>query len=285
MCAVVVMASMMSAGTVQTALERAAGVSLFEHVGRRMILTDLGRRLVRDSVEVLAALERADANLERAAGGVTGVVRLAAIPTVGMTLLPPALATLSRKYPALVVEHREAEAEEALPLLDTGEIDLVVAYRLESSPGDPRHDERVLGLDPLGVALSTAHPLAGQREIPLRLLADAHWVSARAGSAFDDMFCAVCRTIGGLEPDIRHRWDSVGVIVGLVVVGAVAIVPTLGWPEGHPGAVIRPVVGHRLEREIFSATRATSAQRPSIGAVREALREAWESQRPASART
>jgi hypothetical protein len=42
------------------------------------------------------------------------------------------------------------------------------------------------------------------------------------------------------------------------------------------GTVLRPASEARLEREIYSAARRSSAQRPAIEQVRQALRDAWE---------
>lgn len=246
------------------ALEREAGVALFEHVGRRMILTDLGRLLVADGAAVLAALERTEANLERAAGELQGVVRLATISSVGVALLPPALAALNRKHVGLTVEYVEAEAEEALPWLNSGEVDLVVGTRHRLGAAASRYDERTLCRDPMYVALPVGHPLASRRSVPIEQLRGADWISARAGSAYEDMLLSTCRTIGGFEPNIRHRSDNQGVMVGLIGTGAVAIVSSLGWPDASSGTVLRPVSRGRLEREIFSA-----ARRPSAPAARD----------------
>jgi DNA-binding transcriptional LysR family regulator len=258
------------------ALEREAGVALFEHVGRRMILTDLGRLLVVEGAEVLAALERTEANLERAAGELRGVVRLATISSVGAALLPRAIAALKQSHAGLTVEYVEAEAEEALPWLDSGDVDLVVGTRHMSGGVATRYDERILCRDPMYVALPTHHVLASRRAVRLAELRAESWVSARVGSAYEDMLLSTCRTIGGFEPNIRHRTDNQSVIIGLIGTGAVAIASSLGWPRARSGTVLRPVFRGRLEREIFSAARRSSAQRPAIEELRRALLEAWE---------
>jgi DNA-binding transcriptional LysR family regulator len=257
------------------ALEREAGVTLFEHVGRRMFLTDLGRLLVADSAEVLDALERTDTNLERASRELRGVVRLASISSVGMTLLPRALVALEEKHPGLAVEYVEADHGEAFPWLDVGEIDLVIGARHRPSASPARYDEQLLCRDPLLVALAPRHRLASRRAVPLAELAQARWVSARIGTDYDEMLVDACRAMGSFEPDIRHRAENASVIMGLVAAGAVAIVPSLGW-RNVSGAVVRPLAGARLEREVFSCARICSARRPTIQALRAALREAWE---------
>ena len=63
------------------------------------------------------------------------------------------------------------------------------------------------------------------------------------------MLLSACRTIGGFEPDVRHRADNTGVIVQLTAAGAVAIVSSLGWPDARTGTVLRPLAGVRIERD------------------------------------
>ena len=90
------------------------------------------------------------------------------------------------------------------------------------------------------------------------------------------MLLRTCRQIAGFDPDIRHRSDDIGVIVGLVAAGAVAITSSLVWPQRESGTVQRPLLGVRLEREIFAAARPASARRPTVEALRDALRESWD---------
>jgi DNA-binding transcriptional LysR family regulator len=260
-------------------LEREAGVQLFEHVGRRMILTEVGRMLVGHSTEVLGAIERAEADLERATGELSGIVRLASIASLGMTLIPDVISAIEERHPGLMIEFRDAEQEDTFPWLDAGEVDLVVAFRYETHPSGTRYDERVLGRDPMFVALPEGHPLASCRAVSLAQLADSRWVGAPSGSAYDDWLLRTCRK-AGFEPDIRHRSDTNAVVVGLVAAGAVAITSAIVWPEARSGTVQRPISGVNLEREFFSAARSSSAQRPAIVALREALADAWDGRQP-----
>src|SRR4051794_1943701 len=257
-------------------LEREAGAPLFEHVGRRMLLTDVGRLLVAHGHEVLDAVERAEAELERAAATVAGTVRLATFQTVGMVLLPAALRILRARHPGVSVQYLEGEAEETLPLLAAGAIDLVVAEEYEHAPRvrDARHDRVGLCRDALVVALPRGHGLARRRRVPLELLAGEPWVSARADTAYAGMVAHACRTLGGFDPDVHHRANDVAVMMRLVAVGAVAILPSLGDPAADRALAVRAVGGQRLDREIFSVARATSAARPAIREVRRALADA-----------
>jgi len=265
-------------------LEREAGGPLFERAGRTLLLTDFGRLLAGHGARVLDALEQAEAELEAAGGAVTGVVRVSSFQTVGMVLVPRAVRTLHERHPEVAVEYLEAEAEETVPLLLAGEIDLVVAEEYEHAPRarDPRHDRASLCRDAMLVALPARHPLAKRRAVPLERLADEPWVSARVGTAYHDMVVRTCRSIGRFEPRIRHSVNDVILMYGLIEEGAAGIVPALGARAAPDGVALRPIAGHPIEREIFTLARATSAERPAIVEVRRALDEAVEEMRLAT---
>src|SRR5918997_282759 len=71
-------------------LEREAGVPLLARAGRGVRLTDAAVVLVRHAEELLAGVERAEADLAAAAGAVTGVVRVGAFQTASLSLVLPA---------------------------------------------------------------------------------------------------------------------------------------------------------------------------------------------------
>src|SRR3954452_2619057 len=109
------------------ALERDAGVQLLERVGRGVQLTDAGRRLVVHADAVIAQLEAAEADLARVSGRVAGRVRLASFQTAAHALVIPALEPLEQRHPDLQCEIVQAEAEDALPGLRLGDVDMVLA--------------------------------------------------------------------------------------------------------------------------------------------------------------
>jgi len=56
--------------------------------------------------------------------------------------------------------------------------------------------------------------------------------------------------------------------------GAVALLPTLGRPESHPGVAVRPVARAELGRTISAFHRASGARSPALGALVAALEDA-----------
>jgi DNA-binding transcriptional LysR family regulator len=258
------------------ALERDAGVQLLERVGRGVQLTDAGRRLVVHADAVIAQLEAAEADLARASGRVAGRVRLASFQTAAHALVIPALEPLEQRHPDLQCEIVQAEAEDALPGLRLGDVDMVLAEEYDHAPRalDPALEHIELCRDALLFAVPTGHPAAQKERISFADLRGEQWAGGELGTAWNDMIWRACRSIGGYEPDIRHHVDDVRLILGLVAArGAVGLVPALGWHGDIEGVVSRPPAERPLERRIFTAVRRGTGERPAHRAVREALAE------------
>lgn len=86
------------------ALEQSLGLTIFERVGRQLVLTEAGRQLV----EPVRAMGAAADRLAMAAAGqsqsVEGVVRITAADIYAAYVLPPMLERLRREAPGIVVE-------------------------------------------------------------------------------------------------------------------------------------------------------------------------------------
>jgi DNA-binding transcriptional LysR family regulator len=258
------------------ALERDAGVQLLERVGRGVQLTEAGRRLVVHADAVIARLEAAEADLERASGRVAGRVRVASFQTAAHALVIPALEPLEARHPDLKCELIQADAEWALPALRMGDIDLVLAEEYDHAPRsrDPALEHRDLCRDALLFAVPVGHRTSSQETISFADLAGEQWAGGEIGTAWNDMIWRACRSIGGYEPDIRHHVDDVRLILGLVAArGAVGLVPALGWHHEIEGVIWRPPAEGPLDRKIFTAVRRGTGERLALRAVREALAE------------
>jgi len=258
------------------ALERDAGVPLIERVGRGVQLTEAGRRLVVHAEAVMARLEAAEADLARSSGDVSGRVRVASFQTAAHALVIPALGALAGRHPELSCELVQAEAEDALPALRLGDVDMVLAEEYDHAPRprDPALEHRDLCRDALVFAVPAGHPAARKDAIAFADLRGDAWAGGETGTAWNDMIERACRSIGGYEPDVRHNVDDVRLILSLVAGhGAVGLVPELGLHNEIEGFVWRPPAEGPLDRRIFTAVRGGTAERPALEAVRAALAE------------
>jgi DNA-binding transcriptional LysR family regulator len=257
-------------------LQREAGVELLRKVGRRLELTDAGRTLVARANELLTRVEEVEAELAAHAQEVRGTVRVGSFQTGAVALVLPAIERLA--HPELHVELIEIEAEESLPLVVRGELEIAVAEEYEHAPRPrlPQLHRVYLEPDHLVIALPGDHPAAAPGgPVPLAALRDEQWAAPRTDSAYADMVTRLCRSVGGFEPDVRHRAYDLYLLIELVAVrGAVALLPALGRPERDPRITVRPIAEGDFGRALFVATRESDRARPSTAAVVRALRAA-----------
>ena len=260
-------------------LERETGVKLLEKAGRGVRLTDAARVLVGHSEVLLERAELAEADLAAAAGTVAGRRRIAAFQSVALHLALPAIERLARESPRLRCELIEAEPEHALPALTVGDVDFVLGDEWQHQPrrvpaGIHFHE---LFADPVNLVLPAGHPAAQRHDgaVPLRELAGEPWTTGHRHMGWEEMTQRTCRTLGGFEPDIRHRTDDADISLAIVARGlAVTILPELALAGREHEVEIRPIAEGQVHRTIFAATRSADTARPSTQALLAAIRTA-----------
>src|ERR671938_929211 len=158
------------------ALEREAGTTLVERSARGVRLTEAGEAVVRHAEAIMARLAEAEAELEAIAGLRGGRLRMAAFESAGATLMPLAIAGFRERHPGVELSMIMAEPEESLPLLKSGELDLILGF-------DSRVRAEVDGIarthlvsDPMFIVLPADHPFAHKRALRIADLADDAWI-------------------------------------------------------------------------------------------------------------
>ncbi|GAB3000192.1 LysR family transcriptional regulator [Amycolatopsis acidiphila] len=251
------------------ALQAEVGLALTEPAGRGLRLTDAGRALVARADEVLAALGRAEAELDTYRSEPRGRVRLAIFPSAALMLLPGLLHRLA-EFPALDVEVRDVDmTPPEVPSL-IADFDIVVTHRDEQADPFPADRLGVVHLlrEPLDVALPPGHRLAGQDRVELTALAGESWIGVNVGFPVDDVLRSLAvRT--GVRPRPVHRVNDFRVIEALVAAGhGIALLPRYTM---SPAVLSRPLAGLRAARHIEAVMRTGAAARPAVTTVLEAL--------------
>ncbi|MDH2443611.1 LysR family transcriptional regulator [Amnibacterium sp. CER49] len=248
-------------------LEREVGVPLLQPAGRGVVLTPEAELLVERTGAVLDLLERTESELQARSARVTGAVRLAIFQSASLALLPATLTRMRRAHPDVRVEAVQNEPERALKQTSIRDFDLVVA---EQYPGHATvwHeglDRRHLLTDRLRLAVapgSDAAALADAAGLP--------WVMEPHGTASRHFSEQVCRS-AGFEPDVQYETADLQLHIRLIESGnAVAIMPDLVW-AGRPTSVRLLDLPGDPRRTIFTAARASTADRPALAALRQAL--------------
>ncbi|MEV7084982.1 LysR substrate-binding domain-containing protein [Streptomyces sp. NPDC093085] len=261
------------------ALEQETGHALLTRSGRGVRLTAAGEILLAHAHEVLAQLERAEAELAAYAGGAAGEVTVAAFATGIAEVLAPALRRLAAEHPAIRVRVRDAEGDESLPLVLDGEADVAVAVEYRGAPheDDPRLSRVALYAEPFDAVLPEAHPLAPDEEVTLDGLAGSEWIGPYPGNPCHDVIQLACER-AGFQPRLVHSSDDFRAVVALAGAGAgVALVPRSALRGMElTGTVVRPVTGPAATRRVFAAVRRGAEDHPLIRPVLTALSRAAE---------
>lgn len=250
-------------------LQREAGVTLLEPDGRRVRLTDAGRVLVARTDEVLAALDRAHADMDGYRTTPRGSVRVAMFPS-GAAML---LAGLITRASAIGVEvlGRDIDQPAANAPAQLADFDVVVVHRddRDTTELSPRVDTTVLLREPFDVLLPPGHRLAGRGKVALRELADESWIGVEGGLVVDDVLRSLA-AISGVQPRIVQRVNDFRVVEELVRAGVgVALMPRYAIVVGN--VVRKPLGGVLAARRVEAVTRSGAAARPAVAAVLDIL--------------
>lgn len=260
-------------------LERDAGVRLLEPDGRRVRLTAQGASLAAHAARMLAADEAARAELERMQPSLAPV-RVALMQSAAHGLLPRALDALAETEPGLRVEVAELAPEEGLFEVAARGFDLTVA---EQYPGHTREhreglERSLLGRDAIRLAVASGADVStGDADGTVRLedLRDRAWVMEPVGTAARQWATQQCRA-AGFEPDVRFELADLTAHVRLVASGhAVGMIPDLVFAGERPPVALVDLPGEP-RRDVFTAVRRGTADRPGVRAVRRALQTAYD---------
>ncbi len=253
-------------------LAKEAGVALLEPDGRRIRLTDAGHALVVRADEVLAAMDRAIAEMSHYRASPRGRVRVALFPSGAALLLPHVLPALADSGVEVMAADEDAPPSEVSRLL--ADYDVVLTHRDERAPAlaGPRVTTRLLMREPTDVLVAPDHPLAHRTEVTPAELSDETWISVRGGFPVDDVLRSIA-TLTGVQPRIAQRLNDFRVIETLVLSGyGIALMPR--FAVAHPDLVMLPLAGVRAARLYELATRPHADKSPAIATVLAAFEHA-----------
>ncbi|MFQ3619013.1 MAG: LysR substrate-binding domain-containing protein [Cyanobacteriota bacterium] len=159
-------------------LTKAIGLPLFEQVGKRLFLTDAGRELFSTCQEIFGKLEQLEMSIADLKGMKQGRLRLAVI-TTAKYFLPRLLGPFCQKYPGVDISLTVTNHERVIERLGNNQDDLYVMSQLPENLDIVAHPF----LDnPLVVIGPKTHPLAKEKNISLKRLAEETFIMREPGS-------------------------------------------------------------------------------------------------------
>ncbi|MBD2075657.1 LysR family transcriptional regulator [Phormidium sp. FACHB-592] len=236
-------------------LEVELGVELFDRRTKRQVqLTEAGQVLLQATYRILAQVEQATSDTQRAGRGETGTLVVGFTSTVVYDILPAILSQYQQQFPNVNLVLRELTTTQQEEALQNHQIEIGFCH-------PPLKNEN-LELEPISqeslvVALPEVHPLACETTIPIASLADESFIlfPRYLGSGFYDQIVSFCQQ-ANFSPKVVQEAVQMQTIIGLVSANmGVALVPASLQNLQRAGVVYKPLAGTTPQVEIAIAWR------------------------------
>ncbi|MDU4420607.1 LysR family transcriptional regulator [Raoultella planticola] len=206
-------------------LEEELGTRLFTRSTRRVALTDNGILLRGEARKLLAHADAIMLQFRQNSPRASGLLRVGAIDSAAIGLVPLLLQHFRRQYPHIEVQIYEDKTVSLLPKLKSGRLD--IAFVRPPVHSDEAFAQRFLCYEAAIVALPANHPLATREAIRIEELADEPMIvpERRSRPHSYDLTMNLFQDVG-LQPKITQVADEKQTIIHLVAAGlGLAIVP------------------------------------------------------------
>lgn len=236
-------------------IEAKFGTPLFQRVNKKMILTQVGHRVLETANTVLFELERTRQDIEKVVNGESGLLRISTECYTCYHWLPPLLKSYQKHFPNVDIRIiAEATRQPEKFLLD-GRLDVGIVSSLT------RQDHNLLEFtelfcDDLVVVINSEHRLAGQKVILPADFADEHLICYTAPQKSLDVFQRIL-VPNGVTPKKLSKIQLTEAIIEMVKAG-LGITLMARWAVRpylrSKRLKIIPVAGKPLTRIWYAAT-------------------------------
>jgi DNA-binding transcriptional LysR family regulator len=238
-----------SISTAISHLEKEFGVRLFiRHHAQGLSLTPAGRDLLREAKNLIAQAEGLYTLASETTGKVRGPLSLGCMVTLAPMLVPELAQSFQTAFPATQVRHIEGNQEQLLEGLRRAEVDVAIAYDL-NTPEDILF--KPLASLPPHVLVSEAHPFARQAAVSLRELESEPMILLDLPLS-REYFLSLFHS-AGLQPRVVARSGHQEVVRTMVANGC-----------GYSIFNVRPRSNHALDGRKLVRVRLTDTHRPMI---------------------
>jgi LysR family transcriptional regulator for metE and metH len=197
------------------AVESRLGTPLFLRVGKKMVLTPAGDRVLAAAHRVFEEFGRAEEELRALGRTDTGVLRLCTQCYTGYHWLPPLLRAFNAKHPRIDVDIAVDATRRPIDALLANEVDLAV---LTTKAEDRRILVRPLFVDEILVVVGRKHRLASRTHVEIDDLASEHLIVYKTDRRDSYIFNTILEPVG-VEPARVSQVPLTEAIIEMVKAG------------------------------------------------------------------
>jgi LysR family hydrogen peroxide-inducible transcriptional activator len=244
-------------------LESELGQHLFHRIGRRVELTEAGRRLLDRVGPLLKALDEVEREMRTADEPGSGPLAVGAIATVAPYLLPAAIRAFRRRHPDVDLHVREDLTANVIAAVHEGELDLAVVAL-------PIDDERLvideLFTEPLLVAVHREHPLARshRKGVSLSELRDDRFILLSEMHCLGEQVAGFCKQLP-FPLSVSCRSTQLTTVQELIAMQqGVSLLPAMAAAADRSSQrVYLPLAGGPLTRTLAAVRSRSRLQTPN----------------------
>ena len=252
-------------------LETELGVRVLTRGARApMRVTEAGQRLAERARQALAALAAVPDDLADVKSGARGQLRLCAVQSACVSLLPRALAAFANAHPGVELSVRTLAAEKIAKSVAMGQADLgFVAGAPSSALRDV--DRELLRHEELVALVRKGDPLARKKVVRLAALAERPLVLVPGATFTGEIIEEACRT-AGFSPRVVLTLSSAEALCEVVRAGLASTILPAGYlRRSDPGLVAVRLKDPTPRRDLWLVRR-RPAGLPTPRAATEFLR-------------
>lgn len=179
------------------------GLPLYEVIGKRLFLTQAGEELATTARAMVGEWADFGQRMDAMKGLTRGRLRIAVVSTAKY-FIPRILGSFCRRHPDVDVALEVLNRDGVVQRLRGNQDDL---YIMSMPPGDMDIEKDVFLSNPLVVVAPSAHPLAGQPQIPLSRLEQERFILREQGSG-TRLACDAHFSAHGFKPLVRLALGS-----------------------------------------------------------------------------
>jgi len=150
------------------ALEEELATTLFDRIGKKTSLTEAGRALLPRAKQLLDEAEDMRRFASSLSATVTGSLVMGTSHHIGLHRLPPVLKAFRAAFPAVRLDIRFMDSEQACHAVESGDLELAIVTLPSTTPANLQ--VQAIWTDRLHVVAEPHHPLNIDRKIPLEEL-------------------------------------------------------------------------------------------------------------------
>ena len=257
-------------------LEQALGVKLFDRSTRAVELTRTGRELLPVLERLLGEFDAVVVSTREMAAMRYGTVRMAALPSVAATVLPPLIARFKQRHPHIRITVRDSVGERINAMVREEIVDFGIGSDVEP---DAELETVPLFEDEMRAVVPASHPLGKQTEVMLDRLIEEPLILMDTGSSVRSLVDRAFADRGHLAVpayEVTYMSTAIGLVragLGITILPSTAIELRLD-PNIRSPCIREPV----LRRSITLVLKVGRSLPPAAEALRNMLiREGVES--------